>query len=154
MLKKILVPVDGSENSFRALEYAMCLGGSFGAEIVVSHVSVPYDISKLLEPRMLKAGQSEADTNRDKELEARTKAFAGALAMAQRKTEEAGYTNVIFREIIDIDPAERIAEQAESLGVDMIVLGSRGLGTLASLLVGGVSTKLLGLASCPVLVVK
>jgi len=154
MLKKILVPVDGSENSFRALDYAMCLGGSFGAEIIVSHVSVPYDISKLLETRMLKAGQNDADSAKEKELEARTKAFAGALATAKRKTEEAGYANVIFREVVDLDPAERIAEQAESLGVDMIILGNRGLGTLASLLIGGVSTKLLGLAVCPVLIVK
>lgn len=154
MLNKILVPVDGSENSFRALDYAMTLGRIFESQIFVSHVSVPYDISKLLEPRMLKAGQSEADSAKDKELEARTKAFAGALATAKRKTEEAGYTNVVFREVVDIDPAERIAEQADHLGVDMVIMGNRGLGTFASLLIGGVSSKLLGLANCPVLVVK
>ena len=132
----------------------MTLGRIFESQIFVSHVSVPYDISKLLEPRMLKAGQSEADSAKDKELEARTKAFAGALVTAKRKTEEAGYTNVVFREVVDIDPAERIAEQADHLGVDMVIMGNRGLGTFASLLIGGVSSKLLGLANCPVLVVK
>lgn len=61
---------------------------------------------------------------------------------------------MLFREVVDLDPAERIAEQADSLGVDMVVIGNRGLGTFASLLIGGVSSKLLGLANCPVLVVK
>lgn len=153
MLNKILVPVDGSDNSMRALDYAMSLGRFFDAEIIVSHVSVPYDISRLLEPRMLKGGQA-GEAVKGKALEERAKAFTEALANAKKRTEEAGYTKVTFREVVDIDPAERIAEQAEHFGVDVIVVGNRGLGTFASLLIGGVSSKLLGLAACPVLVVK
>lgn len=154
MLNKILVPVDGSDNSMRALDYAMSLGRFFDAEIIVSHVSVPYDISRLLEPRMLKGGQAGAEAAKETALEERAKAFTEALANAKKRTEEAGYTKVTFREVVDIDPAERIAEQAEHFGVDVIVVGNRGLGTFASLLIGGVSSKLLGLAACPVLVVK
>jgi len=153
MLNKILVPVDGSDNSMRALDYAMSLGRFFDAEIIVSHVSVPYDISRLLEPRMLKGGQA-GEAAKGKTLEERAKAFTEALANAKKRTEEAGYTKVTFREVVDIDPAERITEQAEHFGVDVIVVGNRGLGTFASLLIGGVSSKLLGLAACPVLVVK
>ena len=49
MLKKILVPVDGSASSFRALEHAICLGKTFDSEIVVSHIAVPYDLAQLRE---------------------------------------------------------------------------------------------------------
>lgn len=99
-------------------------------------------------------GGRPAKLQKGKTLEERAKAFTEALANAKKRTEEAGYTKVTFREVVDIDPAERIAEQAEHFGVDVIVVGNRGLGTFASLLIGGVSSKLLGLAACPVLVVK
>ena len=49
MLKKILVPVDGSASSFRALEHAMMLGKVLDSEIVVAHIAVPYDLAQLRE---------------------------------------------------------------------------------------------------------
>ena len=44
MLNKILVSIDGSPISFRALEFAMGVGKACGSEIVVLHVSVPFDL--------------------------------------------------------------------------------------------------------------
>ena len=51
MLKKILVPIDGSYISFQALEYAMQLGKAFDGEIVVTHVNDPYDLSVPIDPK-------------------------------------------------------------------------------------------------------
>lgn len=43
MFKKILVPVDGSENSWRALEQAIILGENFDGELLIIHVVEPYN---------------------------------------------------------------------------------------------------------------
>ena len=177
MLKKILVPVDGSASSFRALEHAMCLGKTFDSEIVVSHIAVPYDLAQLRErPKTAKketkvviegweskpsegaktaiegweARPSEAALSIAK----RKEAADSALAVAKQKAEEAGYTKINFREVIDVDPAMVIAEQVEELGADLIVMGSRGLGFVRSLLVGSVSNKVLTNANCPVTIVR
>ena len=45
MMKKILVPFDGSETALRALEFAAGIGKPFGSEIMVVNVIVPYDLS-------------------------------------------------------------------------------------------------------------
>jgi nucleotide-binding universal stress UspA family protein len=60
----------------------------------------------------------------------------------------------IKRELLFGDPAESIIKVAETRGCDLIVMGSRGLGKLSSLLLGSKTQKVVSLASCPVLVVK
>ena len=52
------------------------------------------------------------------------------------------------------DPAGRILDTAKNGGADLIVLGSRGLTDVASLLLGSVSHKVLHLAPCACLMVK
>ena len=47
MMKKILVPFDGSETALRALEFAAGIGKPFGSEIMVVNVIVPYDYTKV-----------------------------------------------------------------------------------------------------------
>lgn len=49
-------------------------------------------------------------------------------------------------------PAETLAEACED-GVDLLVAGSRGYGPLSRVLLGSVTTQLIGMAPCPVLVV-
>lgn len=177
MFKKILVPIDGSANSFRALEQALSLGKALDSEIVVSHIAVPYDLSQLRErPKTDKkpvktvlegweakpavavktvlegweARPSEAALSIAKRKEAAEK----AIEVARQKAEAAGYTNIIFKEVIAVNPAEIIAEQAEDLGAELIVMGTRGLGLMRSFLVGSVSMKVLSLVHCPVTIVK
>ena len=50
------------------------------------------------------------------------------------------------------DPAEKLLESAE-MGVDLLVLGSRGFGPVMRLLIGSVSSRVIREAPCPVLVV-
>ena len=56
--------------------------------------------------------------------------------------------------ILDDDPAHAILECAKDESADMIVIGSRGVGDLKSLLLGSVSHKLIEHAECPCVVVK
>jgi nucleotide-binding universal stress UspA family protein len=52
------------------------------------------------------------------------------------------------------DPAREIIAEAENRNADLIIVGSRGHGRLAGLLLGSVAQKLLSHAPCPVLVVR
>mgnify|MGYP000111570536 CR=1 FL=1 len=47
MMKKILVPIDGSDISLRAMNFAIELGKHFASEIVVLNVDIPYDLSRI-----------------------------------------------------------------------------------------------------------
>ena len=60
----------------------------------------------------------------------------------------------IHRELMFRPPAESIIEVADTRGIDLIIIGSRGSGALAGLLVGSQSQKVISLAKCPVMVIK
>ena len=148
MLKKILVPIDGSYISFLALEYAMQLGKAFDSEIVVTHVNDPYDLSAPVDPKTVKIPTGEQTS------EAKKKAGAAALAIAQKVAEKANYKNIAFEKAIDKDPAKRIIDLAKEIEADTIVMGNRGLGTAGAFLLGSVSTAVVKHAPCPVFVIK
>ena len=148
MLKKILVPIDGSYISFLALEYAMQLGKAFDSEIVVTHVNDPYDLSAPVNPKTVKIPTGEQTSEEKK------KAGAAALAIAQKVAEKANYKNIAFEKAIDKDPAKRIIDLAKEIEADTIVMGNRGLGTAGAFLLGSVSTAVVKHAPCPVFVIK
>ena len=148
MLKKILVPIDGSYISFLALEYAMQLGKAFDSEIVVTHVNDPYDLSAPVDPKTVKIPTGEQTSEEKK------KAGAAALAIAQKVAEKANYKNIAFEKAIDKDPAKRIIDLAKEIEADSIVIGNRGLGTAGAFLLGSVSTAVVKHAPCPVFVIK
>ena len=148
MLKKILVPIDGSYISFLALEYAMQLGKAFDSEIVVTHVNDPYDLSAPVDPKTVKIPTGEQTSEEKK------KAGAAALAIAQKVAEKANYKKIAFEKAIDKDPAKRIIDMAKEIDADSIVIGNRGLGTAGAFLLGSVSTAVVKHAPCPVFVIK
>ena len=73
MFKKILVPVDGSETSWRALNNALEIGRKFNSEIVVVNVIQPYNNAALLavplDHSTISRGNSELERIGDKVLE-------------------------------------------------------------------------------------
>lgn len=161
MLNKILVSIDGSPLSFKALEFAIGLGKACSSRIVVLHVAVPFDLSKLhsfemekLEDDIYERVLKKATAKEELTVEEMEKAEAGAIETAKKKVAEAGYTNVEFKEVVNVEPAETILKQAEILAVDGIVMGSSGLGLLSSASLGSVSNKVITQAKCPVIVVR
>ena len=125
MFKKILVPVDGSEGSWRALEHAVVLGEKFESTIIVANVIQPYNNAALL---------------------------AIPLEMAQEKM--ASYPHAVEYSLEVGHPSERIIALAKKIECDAIVLGSRGLSGIAEFFLGSVSSKVAQYASVPVLIVK
>ena len=83
MMKKILVPFDGSETALRALEFAAGIGKPFGSEIMVVNVIVPYDYTKV-PPRKPKNAIEEAEMAA-KEPDADVTHFIETVKKAQEK---------------------------------------------------------------------
>jgi nucleotide-binding universal stress UspA family protein len=118
-MKKILVAYDGGEPAQRAIELAADLAQRFDAKVgVVSVVPVH-------------GGRAPIDPWDDRAVH--------TTALAEAKTILSGYG--IKPDLFEPsgDPAKTIEEVAEDGGYDMIVVGSRGQGTLARFLQGSVS---------------
>lgn len=146
MLKKILVPVDGSEVAKRCLDFAIAVAKASGGELLVVNVAVPYDFTKV-PPRKPKNAIEEAEM-------AKKTPAPTPLDEAEKYLKQAGFDKVTYRTIVDIDPAERIVDYSKDMNAGMIVIGSRGVGHWAAFLMGSVSTKVAQTAECPVVIIK
>ena len=137
MIKKILVPVDGSESAAKATATAAEIAKGCGAELDFLYVS---NVNQLA----INACLSEAI------LDAVTKAGAEILDAATKSVE--GVKTEAFTE--SGSPAMVVLDFAKKNKVDMIVMGSRGLGVVKGVLLGSVSQYVVEQATCPVVVVK
>ncbi|HVH77210.1 MAG TPA: universal stress protein [Stellaceae bacterium] len=141
---RILVPIDGSAPSLRAVEHAIGLvGGRAGSEIILLNVQGPetLDVSDFAA-----VVTAQAD---------RARAARQSKAALRKAVARCGQANARFTVRAEIGPvAETIAELARRLEVDQIVIGSRGLGALGRLFLGSVATKVARLVRVPVTLVK
>jgi nucleotide-binding universal stress UspA family protein len=145
MFRKILVPYDGSVNADDALAKAVELAGLTGGEIVILTV---YRHHSMLEASFSMVRHTEPG-NMDDIMRASAREVA---EHGKAKAHEAGGQRV--RAFVKAgQPARTIVAWAKEKEVDLIVIGSRGLGSLEGYLLGSVSHKVTGLAECPVLVV-
>jgi nucleotide-binding universal stress UspA family protein len=148
MFNKILVPLDGSEHANRALNTALDLAEKYTATLVlVSVFHCPYiplgDESNLI---ALEAMESCRE---------RLKAYHGTLLSKALNTAKDGNPNLtVSTKLLEGRPAEQIVEIANRVDIDLIVMGSRGLGGFTQLFLGSVSDRVADEAPCPVLIVK
>lgn len=139
-MKRILVPVDGSEPSLKAARMAADIALRFGSKLTFVHV-----VPKLVLPPDV-YGLTIA------EVEKEHRAFADRLLeRAVASLEEPGLETTT--QVLYGSPAEAIAEEAASSDVGMIVVGSRGHGAVARMFLGSVSDRLVHISTKPVLVV-
>lgn len=138
MFNRIIVAIDGSEHSNRALSCARELAERFGASLWLVHAYPQtsdlrsYDqFGKLIAQRK-RAGQSILDKARK--------------ILGEINCE-------IHEELLEGPEAEAILSVAEIQKVGLILIGTRGLGSLEGILLGSVSRKVTHHASCPVMLV-
>lgn len=137
-LKRILVPIDSSEISERAIQQAIKVNRFGTAEIHILYVA---DIHKLAINAYLSNNiLSEIEKAGDKILAKAEEAFPENMKLV--KTYRTG------------DPADIIEEYEKEIKADLIIMGSRGLGFVRGVLLGSVSKYVLEHAECPVLIVK
>ena len=137
--ERILVAVDGSAHSDRAVSQARTLAEQFGSTLFLVHAFphtsdlIGYEEFEKRVARRELAGQEVIDRARDQ------------LGPAGARVEE---------ELLEGPPAEAILAVAQQRRADLIVMGSRGLGDFEGLVLGSVSHKVIHSAACPVMVVR
>lgn len=173
MLKKILVAVDGSPHSVRAVRLASDMASKYDAEIILLHVLLRGHMSaglkKAIEVEIGGKSQGAAGNlvNIPHEIMARVKSNAETqlsiealdyiakhvLSRVSTICAEMGVRKVTKR-VEQGNPAQIIVTIAEEADVDMIVMGSRGLSELRGIIVGSVSHKVSHLAQCTCVTVR
>lgn len=144
MFKHILVPVDGSETSMLAVTKAAGLAKAFGSEVTAVYVLDPYPFTGVGadfaygQAQYLSAATAEANT---------------ALEAVKKLMDETG---VAVKTMVGEGHAvhEGIVRVADSVGADLIVMGSHGRRGLEKLVLGSVAQRVLSTARIPVLVVR
>ena len=142
-LKRILVPVDFSDSSLRALDYALALAESVQATIIVLHVVEPavHAENYLAAPSGLdEANQKLLETGRDR-----------LDAVTRKRTN----SSVLIEPLVRMGHAHsEIIDTAKAMGADWIVLASHGDSGHKNLVMGSTAERIVRTAPCPVLTVR
>jgi nucleotide-binding universal stress UspA family protein len=143
LYKKILVPIDGSEPSLKALKHAVNLAKILSSEInvisVVEELKLPFGAEY-----RLWANESHQELIRNS-LESINK----EIVSIREKDPEIK----IDAEIIEGNPAKKIIQTAEKEKYDLIVIGKRGMGIIEELVLGSVTDKVVNQSKIPVTVI-
>jgi nucleotide-binding universal stress UspA family protein len=143
---RILVALDGSEQSGKALDHAVAMAEMSGAELAMLTV-VPEITAPIHEHPI---GANEDVT----ELRERTwRTHREVLTEAEYRVRSDHPEIRIVKNIREGRPSALIAKEAEVLGVDLVVMGSSGIGGKGSEL-GGTCRRVVEFCSKPVLVVR
>lgn len=145
-IRKILVPVDFSESSRAALDYAVDVARKFGATIDLLHVwQAPTFIPTASLPEAPTVDANLVDLVRKNAEEATARALADARGRELPVRDAHCEPGV---------PARGIVEFANADGYDLIVLGTHGRTGLSHAVMGSVAEKVVRHAECPVLTVR
>ena len=147
MGKKILVPIDGSEHSFKAIDLTAELAGE-GDKVTLLNVVGRADMSEALK-QFAKVEHIQSPP----EWEYEQLVASGVLEAGQERAREHGLKSV-HTEVATGDPAKAIVDAAASSKASVVVMGSRGVGALKGLAFGSVSQKVSHAAPCSVVAVS
>jgi len=141
LFTKILVPVDGSDNSYRALDAALFLSEKLGSDITVLHVMEQIPIIHIESQKLL----SELLENYKKENQ---DILSKCLEIARKK----GVTiNTI---LLQGNPASIILDFSKKEKYDIVIMGSRGMGKFKELILGSVSSKIVHHSLSAILLIR
>jgi nucleotide-binding universal stress UspA family protein len=147
-VKRILLPVDGSKNSLRAANVAIALAKQYDSELLVLNVVAPY----IAVPPAVGAGSYPIDyqsyyddaEKEGSEIVERIAELAKTASVRVQSLVERSGTTVV----------ESVVNVASDQKVDLIIIGTRGLGGFKRLLLGSVSGGVVSHAHCNVLIVR
>lgn len=143
MYKKILVGVDGSEESKKACEVAVQLAKKLGSDLIIATVYAP--------PTIAIGDIPPYPPTVPKEVEEKLKAMLKQLEEFAKKEGVNAESKIIPAWV---SPGAGLVVEAEKLGCALIVIGSRGLTGLKRALIGSVADYVVKNSSCSVLVVR
>jgi len=139
---KILLPVDGSEASVRATDYVVGLARA-GAKVHANVLNVQVPVL---------SGHAKMFLSQDVLNEYYRTEGEKTLLPAIESLKQAGVPATEHLAVGHI--GETIAQYAKQHGIDQIVMGTRGMGSVSNMLLGSVATKVIHLSHVPVTLVK
>jgi nucleotide-binding universal stress UspA family protein len=141
LFTNLLVPVDGSDNSYRALDAALVLSEKLGSNITVIHVMEEIPITHIGSEKLL-----------NELLEAYKKENQDILLKCSEIASEKGLTINTF--LLQGNPASVILDYSKKEKFDIVIMGSRGIGKFKELILGSVSNKIVHHSPCAVLLIR
>ena len=145
--KNILVPLDGSEYSIKAVEYAGIMAKGFNSRIIALYIlssSIRYNLSSNNE-------NSEINSQFNQIIQRSYIEAQNWLKDIEKKLDIEIVTEVIIaKESI----VSEIIEFAEQRSIDLIIMGTRGRTGFKKLLLGSVASGVVTYSHCPVLVIR
>ncbi len=147
MINKMLVALDGSDHSLKAVDFASEIAASLKAKLIILNVVKSQELPEGLR----EYAELEHIPGIDMDI---LKKIAGDLVSnAEKRAREKGVEDIVG-EVEEGPVARTIIARAQHHDVNMIVVGSRGLGNVEATLRGGVSHRVELMAKCPVLTIK
>ncbi|MGB8085902.1 MAG: universal stress protein [Nitrososphaeraceae archaeon] len=142
----ILVGIDGSESSIDAADYAIEMAKKDGAQVIALTVNrIPLSSYGLATP------QEEVKQSKDNEEMQEFKEWLDKISQ-NAKQNSVQLKKEIINSQMSVEAA--IVEYAESEGVELIVVGTRGNSGIKNMLLGSIASGVVKYATCPVMVVK
>ena len=142
-LKTILVPVDFSSFSKKALEYAIAFAGQFGASVTLLHVVEP-----MVYPENCMSIPSATDDINGSLVDAAKKRLDEERLAVEKQGVPVKVMTRLGR------PYVEITEIARELGIDLIIVATHGHTGLKHVLLGSTAERVVRHAPCPVLTVR
>ena len=176
MIKKILVPIDGSDHANKALDLAADIAEKYDAKLIVLHALLRRTSIDKATALCKELDAPETTINNVQNIVDNIYTAAAAspyglpvyATMPEEIAKEIGALIIdkakqnltlkglkdLTTQILDADPVDCILTAVDHEKPDMIFMGSRGLGKLSSVLMGSVSSKVNHLAPCTCVTVK
>lgn len=150
MLNTILVAVDGSSHSMHAASVAGEIAHRYGATLILLHVmgAEPMPKVELHEAEIAHLNMAEQGLIQANKVHAAQRADGFALLQRAEQPAKTRGVEPIIHELADGNPADQVLHHARRYQADLIVMGTRGLSDVGSLLLGSVSHKVSQLAEC------
>ena len=134
-IRKILVPLDGSKNSQRGLESAIHLAKEHEASLTVIHIIHKIHGSK-----------------KQRVMELEEEMPPSFILLAKKLASKNGIP--FYTRILTGDPGHEIVNYANTHGIDLIVIGARGLSSFKEIFLGSVSSYVMHTTKTAVMVIK
>lgn len=147
MFSKILVALDGSDHAKKALDTAAKLAGRCEAELILFHAMQLGNLSPGYAAMASRSAREVYQTLAKEQADA-------ILGEAEGTAKQQGVERVTRLTKEADSAAAAILAAAESAGVELIVVGTRGLTGLREIAMGSVAHKVTSAANCPVLIVR
>lgn len=137
---KVLVPVDGSENSIRVARNVVKLAGESIVPLDIHLLNVQHPL-----PGTIKGVAEQAKLFHNEQSHA-------ALAGAQKILDDAGVKHTDHMAVGEVDTV--VVHLVDELKCDQVIMGTRGMNSIANMVLGSVATKVLHLVQVPVTLIK